>query len=119
MNDEDHHQYLDDFCSTFEQAVVRLIDQAGEEKVEFNYQGSSAEMKLITDVYIETLEHAHQCQTKVARFYGREDILNCIENYISSDSRQPYVVHGESGCGKTSVLAKAAMLVSCMYILTA
>ena len=31
-----------------------------------------------------------------------------IKEYVLGDSKQPLVVHGESGCGKTSIMALAA-----------
>jgi len=44
-------------------------------------------------------------------FRGREDILNRIELYLSQPATDPLVLHGLSGSGKTSVLAKSASLV--------
>lgn len=41
-------------------------------------------------------------------FVGREDILEKIADYVSSQDRHPRVVWGESGCGKTALLAKAS-----------
>lgn len=33
--------------------------------------------------------------------------MNRIKEYIQSDSNEPFVLNGDSGCGKTSILAKA------------
>ena len=108
VNEDDHRNYLDDFCTKFEQVMINLIDHGAHEKISFNCQASIAEKNLLSKVYVETLEHAHQCERKVARFYGRNTTLESIADYIQSDSKQPFVVYGESGCGKTSVLAKSA-----------
>lgn len=41
-------------------------------------------------------------------FFGREEVLEKIADYVSTQDRHPLVVWGESGCGKTALLAKAA-----------
>jgi Cdc6-like AAA superfamily ATPase len=72
----------------------------------------------------EILEHAIQCKTYVEKFHGRTDVLNKVkkivfekksiffyqlEEYIKNEKEnRPCIVYGASGCGKTSVLAKAA-----------
>ena len=43
-----------------------------------------------------------------ASFVGRERHLKAISDYLRNDSRQPLVVHGASGCGKSALLARAA-----------
>lgn len=43
-------------------------------------------------------------------FHGREPSLDRIHNYMEDDSDKPLVLYGEGGCGKTSLLAKAAGL---------
>ena len=65
----------------------------------------------ITALYEEVLEHAHQAMGKCERFHGRTDVLDDIHNYIFSTNNQPFVIHGDSGCGKTSIMAKAALMV--------
>ena len=41
-------------------------------------------------------------------FQGRTDILERVRNYIQGSSKQPLVLWGEGGCGKSSMLAKIA-----------
>lgn len=48
------------------------------------------------------LEHA-----PASAFIGRRDHLRAITSYLLSDSSLPLMVYGASGCGKTSLLAKA------------
>ena len=43
-------------------------------------------------------------------FYGREEILDRIRNYMLGDSDKILVLYGEGGCGKTSLLAKSASM---------
>ena len=44
-------------------------------------------------------------------FHGREDILHEIAGYLQSDKQQPLVLYGQSGCGKTSIMAQTAKMV--------
>lgn len=101
INEEDHKDYLKLFCDTFEKAILDLIERG--------YNNTSVEA--VGKIYPEVLEHSHQAVQKVERFHGREDILDIIKSYVLSTSEQPLIIHGESGCGKTSVLAKAALQV--------
>jgi len=68
----------------------------------------------------EVLSHILFCQSKAAMFHGRENILQEIRHYLSlslppskegeregeEEERGPFILYGESGCGKTSVMAK-------------
>ena len=39
----------------------------------------------------------------------RTDILDKIKAYVTGASDRPLVVHGHSGCGKTSIMASVAV----------
>ena len=41
-------------------------------------------------------------------FQGMKETLHIMKSYIRSTCRSVLVVHGRPGCGKSSVLAKAA-----------
>lgn len=43
---------------------------------------------------------------RISEFQGREAEICEIENHVFSGSKQPMVITGESGCGKTTLLAK-------------
>jgi hypothetical protein len=44
-------------------------------------------------------------------FYGREDTLDLIRAHQQNpDAKKPLVLYGEGGCGKTSMLSKAASM---------
>ena len=112
VNEEDNGAYLEEFCQTFEKAMILLIDKEAQESIPFRNYAGKDQSQHMQICYTEILEHAHQCELKVSRFHGRKDILSSIESYLTSDSNQPFVVYGESGCGKTSVLAKIAKQVN-------
>lgn len=69
-------------------------------------EDSSAQGQIVTEI----LQHLHACNNSVKVFYGREENLVHIRNYMQSDSEKPLVLFGEGGCGKTSLLAKSASL---------
>ena len=99
INETDNESYLKEFCETFENAVWQLMER--------NIKKS--QMSKENSLYAEVLEHSNQCVQKVERFYGRQEVLENIKMYIMSTSIQPLVIYGESGAGKTSILAKTAV----------
>ena len=55
----------------------------------------------------EVTRHAIFCRDHTRSFKGRAKILQDVYKYLSSrDPMMPLVVHGESGVGKTSLMAK-------------
>ena len=61
----------------------------------------------------EVLYHANFCMETAEKFHGREDFLNVIKQYILNfEIDTPFVLHGNSGCGKTAILAKITSQVS-------
>lgn len=49
-------------------------------------------------------------------FCGREDILREITYYLQQKSDEPLVLYGQSGCGKTSLMAQSAKMVMKFFI---
>lgn len=69
-------------------------------------EDSSAQGQIVTEI----LQHLHACNNSVKVFYGREESLIHINQYMTNESEKPLVLYGEGGCGKTSLLAKSASL---------
>ena len=65
-------------------------------------------MFFLCRVYTEILQQLHVVNNFSQDFQGRIDILDRIRNYIQGSSKQPLVLWGEGGCGKSSMLAKIA-----------
>ena len=58
----------------------------------------------------EVTRHALFCRDHTHSFQGRADILQAIHNYVTGpDPMMPLVIYGESGVGKTSLMAKVVM----------
>ncbi|XP_055384364.1 NACHT and WD repeat domain-containing protein 2 isoform X2 [Condylostylus longicornis] len=99
---ETHEEYLNHFIAHFYKNIVKLVDRA------MRKEDSSAQGQIVTEI----LQHLHACNNSVKVFYGREESLERIQNYMLGDSDKPLVLYGEGGCGKTSMLAKSAALVA-------
>ena len=55
----------------------------------------------------EVTRHALFCRDHTHSFQGRADIVRAITSYINgTDPTTPLVIYGESGVGKTSLMAK-------------
>ncbi|RNA01612.1 NACHT and WD repeat domain-containing 2-like, partial [Brachionus plicatilis] len=99
-----HREYIEKFAETFYEQVKKLIDVNYEQQKEFD-DLSHEDHELIQEV----IDHACFCNETVSKFHGRADILQEIQKYLLDASNNiPYVLHGESGCGKTAILAKIA-----------
>lgn len=96
-----HSEYLREFTAHFYKNITRLVDRA------MRKEDLSSQGHIVTEI----LQHLQAGKSSVLTFQGREYELNRIQNYIQSDSVQPFVLHGKGGCGKTSLLAKAASMV--------
>ncbi|CAG0888380.1 unnamed protein product [Darwinula stevensoni] len=97
-----HEEYLQHFITHFYRNITKLVDRA------MRKEDSSTQGQIITEI----LQHLHACNNSVKVFYGREEDLEKIREYIAGASDKPMVLHGEGGCGKTSMLAKSASLTS-------
>ncbi|XP_011493787.1 PREDICTED: NACHT and WD repeat domain-containing protein 2 [Ceratosolen solmsi marchali] len=101
-----HSEYLQQFITHFYRNIIKLVDRA------MKKEDSSAQGQIITEI----LQHLHACNNSVRVFYGREDSLDKIENYMLGNSDKPLVLYGEGGCGKTSLLAKSAGLANTVWL---
>jgi hypothetical protein len=69
-------------------------------------------------MFCEVLQHAHFTKNFTRLFKGREELIagQCM-TYVNDDERnQPFVFYGESGCGKSSIMAKVATTVTIIII---
>lgn len=59
-------------------------------------------------VYTEILQQLHAVNNFSQDFQGRTDIIERVRNYVQGPSKQPLVLWGDGGSGKSSMLAKIA-----------
>ena len=99
-------QYMNDFTSHYTSNMKRLIDESMKNRQKRRINESAISM------YDEVLQHLQACRHHCLVFHGQEKTLNAVASYIRNESDLPMVIHGKSGCGKTSILAKAFSVVS-------
>jgi len=89
--------YLKNFCDVFREKMQWLINRSA---IQVSSVSCSQEM------IVEILQHLKTCRSRSEQFRGREDTLKRIHEYLLGSGEKPMVLHGESGSGKTSVVAK-------------
>ena len=95
----EHDKYIEKLCSDFYQKLTESIQDGIDERVRLEIKDA---------LYEEVAEHISTCQRKCAMFHARREELAQISEYLRNDDQSPLVVYGESGCGKTSLVAMAA-----------
>lgn len=98
LDDEKAGKYVSNIGRHFFSTVTKMVDEQ-----------MSKRNKLCDDTLVyEVSRHWHRIPTMASPFTGREDVLNAIKGYLLTDTDQPLVLFGESGCGKSTIIAKAA-----------
>lgn len=97
----EHAQYLEKLCTDVYDVLTDMIQEAIKEK-----EASEKEDSLVEEI----LQHALFCQRKGLACQGRDEFLQSVKQSLLDYRNQRVVIlHGESGCGKTSVMAKIAV----------
>ena len=100
VSTREHKEYIVNLCNRFYQTLCGMIQEGIEER---------NTLQINDPVTKEVLDHASFCLRKCKSFYGREDFLGTIrDGLVNSKGERVVVIHGQSGCGKTSILAKIA-----------
>lgn len=97
----EHADYLEKITTDFQNQMIASIDESIKERE------NDKKLTLRPD-HEEFMEHAVLVKKKCDGVRGRDDIVKKIKDYVLGDSKEPLIVHGESGCGKTSIMALAA-----------
>ena len=107
-NENDKHKmYIERLGSDFFDVLADMIDKGIAKRKDDVMED---------DLLKEIVLHTETCQSKTAAFYGRKNVLDSIiSHFESNDENRFLVIHGKSGCGKTSVIASAARMIKEMY----
>jgi hypothetical protein len=97
-HERSHDEYVKNLCQDFYSVLTKMIENGISEKLS---EESNEE------IFDEVFQHGIFCQKKCKAFHGRKPFLEDIKNGIENGSTT-FILHGESGCGKTSVMAKLA-----------
>ncbi|XP_052105636.1 NACHT domain- and WD repeat-containing protein 1-like isoform X2 [Mytilus californianus] len=103
---KEHAKYLKQISEDLVTYMQDMIDRAIKER---------EKQELVDPLLEECKQHIVFCQEKCHGFQGREDILKRIKAYVTGNSENPLVIHGFSGCGKTSIMAMAAKLTKSIW----
>ncbi|XP_068711765.1 NACHT domain- and WD repeat-containing protein 1-like isoform X2 [Montipora foliosa] len=95
----EHAEYISNLCKEVEYLLKDKITDF----ISRNLKGDVNDQ-----LYDEVVEHLRFCQNKCSTFYGRKGILDRCRVYLKDDRRDAFVVYGQSGCGKTSVMSMVA-----------
>ncbi|XP_033746932.1 NACHT domain- and WD repeat-containing protein 1-like [Pecten maximus] len=99
---ENHKTYLKKMTEEFISQTERLIEEGIKQR---------SATEITNPLILECCQHVSFCQQKCGNFCGRETTLANVEAYIRSTSTKPLIIHGASGCGKTSLMAMVARLI--------
>ena len=94
-----HKEYIESLCNRFYETLCSMIQEGIKERDTLHVNDSLTK---------EVLDHASFCLRKCNSFYGREEFLRTVRDSLTRNGEKLVVIHGESGCGKTSILAKIA-----------
>jgi hypothetical protein len=99
VDNENFENYLVEFTDSFERTVVNLIEaNINRNEVLFH----------VLENYADLFHHLRFCHEKVKGFMGRHSFINQIRFLLLQQHAQYIVIHGISGSGKTSLMAKIA-----------
>ena len=97
----EHAEYLEKLCTDVYSVLTSMIQKGIKENETDDSKDSAAE---------EVLQHALFCQRKGLPCQGRDDFLYLVrQSLLANESQRVAILHGESGCGKTSIMAKMAV----------
>ncbi|XP_078378424.1 NACHT domain- and WD repeat-containing protein 1-like [Oculina patagonica] len=105
LQKEKHSDYLEEMCNRVKDLLSSHIKNIRKDLEKLDSRNPSME-----DLELEVTRHALFCSDRARLFKGRDKILKDVHNYVTeSNPGMPLVIHGESGVGKTSLMAKVAM----------
>ena len=99
INVQLHKDYLEEVCQTFEEMIRVSVDR----------MAPSGSLDDAVNPDWEIYQHWNVARQHYDRFVGRGELLDVIKAYVLSNDCKPLVLFGNSGVGKTALMAKSAV----------
>ncbi|XP_065903262.1 NACHT domain- and WD repeat-containing protein 1-like isoform X2 [Dysidea avara] len=100
--DEMHNAYIVELCNTTLATLKSKITEV--------MTPTTSALKLLDGLYQEIVWHTHYATSKLEDFYERKEISSKIVEYVNGYEEKPLALYGNSGSGKTYVMAHAACM---------
>ncbi|XP_067933460.1 NACHT and WD repeat domain-containing protein 2-like [Watersipora subatra] len=98
VHQEFHKDYIDQLCENLTEKLRSQIAQAA--------ATNSARRETRTRLHNEVIAHWRKATERGQDCQGRENELQTLTNYLKSKNSEFFTIYGESGSGKTCVMAK-------------
>ncbi|KAJ9600281.1 hypothetical protein L9F63_009418, partial [Diploptera punctata] len=102
----EHAQYVADVISQLAKHLRALVDNIIEEDQTKSVLKSS--YGIDGRLFQELMQQTNFCQRAAQCSINREVVLQEIKNYVTGEAQYPLVIHGPRGCGKSTLIARAA-----------
>ena len=99
---ETQREYFEKISIDLENGIKRLVTQSMNNPTIFDHLSTIKQKELLKEV----LTHVYFSVEANLKFQPRDDLIKKVYNYIQSDNKYPLIIFGESGSGKTSIIAK-------------
>ncbi|MDD2384599.1 MAG: DUF4062 domain-containing protein [Sulfurospirillaceae bacterium] len=96
LKDKLDEKYLDEFTESILNFLKLQVDQQIKKDEEKDY----------TSLELEKQQQHNYLNQKLENFLGQQKALEEIRDYISNEDDKPLIICGESGIGKSSIMAK-------------
>ncbi|CAF1017635.1 unnamed protein product [Adineta ricciae] len=106
--EQSHKQYIDEFCQFLSTVILQMVENTCR----------TLANKTLSPFHEDLLHHALFYQEKNKFFFGREELFSNVHARIEANRRNvasPIAFLAESGCGKTSFMARLAQNLRVWY----
>ncbi|CAN2388681.1 AAA ATPase domain [Pristimantis euphronides] len=111
VSNRSHAYYLEGLCTNFQRKVIGHFSRTCHVPCEPGKTWKRKEF-FRNKRNEEILEHATHCHTLVRNFIGQESILIQLQDCVKSSNGCLVVLHGQSGSGKSALIAKVSAAAS-------
>ncbi|XP_039606977.1 uncharacterized protein LOC120527534 isoform X2 [Polypterus senegalus] len=103
-----HFYYIERISNDFQKIVLNRLKRATQVMPLRAQPAWSRKDVFRNQIKDEIYEHVHHCQALLSSCTGRESVLNDLKKIMNHSEQKIIVLHGMTGCGKSTLIAKAA-----------